>query len=765
MKDENRLVDDKEMTTGYRPKQNMSEEFKDRNWTIRNVDWTIATSPMHWKNHYNHLYNLYNGNQTNNDFKNITETYGVEYPAGKIKHIPLVRPLLNVLEGEYEQRNLNFQVRAEDTDAANGKLETISRELLDSIVQLIKSGKSVDVEMDVLEKHYKETFQTGTEIAAHHALHYYIQSQHLERGIKDLFIDKMITGTEYYRIQINRIGEDPVYDSIRPGQLYFSNNNEKWIKDCDWAVYPVRMSPTQVLDFYGERMEAEDRVKIEQWIDMYYKDAHKLNSLDEVDAMLEDTEQVDNSYASELGMLTVYNVEWKSIRKVYYVENPNPYVADAPFIKYIPENKLYTLKGESKKNLKTRFVEDLWQGVRIADDIYVDLGRVKYTRRKMSAPSKVYLTFNGPTYSGKIKPYSLIGETEDMQNLYNVLHYHKENLIAISGVKGMIMDSSQIPDFKTGSFKDNLKMWMYYKKLGVAWIDRSMEGVDKSFNQFSTYDDTLGPGLDAILGMIKHLEDLAGRIIGVNRQRMGAIYQRDGKANTENAVMQSALSTEPIFAEHDEITRQLLEDVLDACKVAWKNGYTNSYISDQYLQQIFTFAPEMSLINTGIYLTNTESDKRSIEEMKAFAFQSLQQGRLEFQDTMSLFRKSNLKDIQSEIDVAMTRRTKEFEEKQAQAGQLEAEMMKAKGEAEIEKLQAEIKKLYAESEMIVIDANNDSQKIANDVVSDNKKHDLDSQRIGLEKAQLQGNVQIAALSGNAGAAKKSVKNSKEVANK
>jgi hypothetical protein len=56
----------------------------------------------------------------------------------------------------------------------------------------------------------------------------------------------------------------------------------------------------------------------------------------------------------------------------------------------------------------------------------------------------------------------------------------------------MVMDVSQIPDFDVGDFEENLKRWMYYKKLGIAWIDRSQEGADKSFNQFSTYDDTLG---------------------------------------------------------------------------------------------------------------------------------------------------------------------------------------------------------------------------------------------------------------------------------
>ena len=728
------------LEVGFRPKQNIPEELKDLEWAQRNVDWCVSMSPIYWKNYDNHLYDLYNGVRKDEDYKHITETYGVEFPAGKIKHIPLVRPLLNVLEGEYEQRPLNFNVRSEDNDSVNMKLEKMSNNLLDSIVEMIRTegGESVDIGMDNLEKYYKEDFQTNREIAAHHALKYYINKHHLERKLKENFVDKIITGKELYRVVINRIGEDPEFVTIRPGQLYWANNNVKWVKECDWAVYPVRMSPTQILDAYGERMNPNDRTKVEDWIDQYYRDSYKLNSYQDADKIIEDTEEWNSYYAALQGMITVYNVEWKSIRKVQYVENPNPHVSDAPFIKF--EDKINNPHGARKKNLQERYVQDLWQGLRIGDDMYVDLGRVKYARRDFSKPSKVYLTFNGPTYSGKIKPYSLVKETEDLQELYDILHYHKENLIAISGVKGMVMDSSQIPDFKQGSFEANIKMWMYYKKLGTAWINRAQEGADTTYNQFGTYDDTMGPGLEAVLAIIAHLEELTGRIVGVNRQRQGSIAQREGKGTTEHALVQSALSTEPIFAEHGEFIRQALEDILDACKVAWKNGYTSSYVSDQYLQQIFTFDPESSNSDFGVYVTDLESDKRSIDELKAFSYQLVQQGMMEFDDLMPLFRKSNLMDIEKQVSTAMARKKKELAEKEGQAQAIQDQMAMAKSQSEIEKLKAEIQKIYAESQQIVMDVQNDTAKISNEAEKDRADIALETKRVALEQAELNASV-------------------------
>jgi hypothetical protein len=236
--------------------------------------------------------------------------------------------------------------------------------------------------------------------------------------------------------------------------------------------------------------------------------------------------------------------------------------------------------------------------------------------------------------------------------------------------------------------------------------------------------------------MIQHLEDLAGRIIGVNRQRMGAISQREGKGTTEHALVQSALSTEPIFAEHSEFIRQALEDILSACKVAWKNGYTSAYTSDQYLQQIFTFEPDTADSDFGVYVTNLESDKRSIDELKAFSYQLVQQGMMEFDDLMPLFRKSNLKDIEKQVSLGMQRKKAEMAEKQSQVESLQMQLQQAKTQAEISKIQAEIQKTYNEAQTLVQKAQTEKQKMINDNQNDKTKLALDAQRVSLEAAEV-----------------------------
>jgi hypothetical protein len=693
------------LSVGVRPKQNIPENLKDEEWAKRNVDWCVSMSPIFVNPPEADLYDRYNGVRSEEAFNHITNTFGIEFPAGKLKHIPLARPLLNVLQGEVEERPLNFIVRAEDTDAVNQKLEQISTQLLDTMVQLIRSGQPLDVQIDQIEKYYKTDFQTELEIGTHHALNAYINKHHLERKFFDCFRDKTITGREYYRVRINRIGEDPIFESIRPGHLYYPWDNKEWVKECDWCVYPMQMTPVQILDSFGEKLEPDDRNRLEDMIDMYSRDSYKLRGADEADRMLNNADDYRDYMSHFTNKITVYFTEWKSIRKVYFIQNPNKYVPGADFVKFIQEDKLEELNGAKRKNLQVRYVQDLWQGVRIGDTIHVDLGKVKYPVRSLSEPSKVYLTFNGPTYNGRVKPYSLVKQTNDLQDLYDVLHYHKENLIAMSGTKGSYMDLSQLPHFGDpeaegdSQFTHNLKMFLYYKKLGVAFIDRAKESADKSFNQFGTYDDTVGQGLNVVLSMIQHIEEIAGRLIGVNRQRLGAIANREGKGTTEHAIMQSNLVTEAIFNEHDEFVRHALEDILNACRITWKNGYTGIYTSDQYTQNIFTLDPSFALSDFGIYITNRFSDARSIGEIKEFAYQMVGKSLLEFEDILPLFRKSNLKDVEKTISKNLETRKKAINEQQQQAAALEMQMRNAREQSEIQKIQAEIQKILSDIQL------------------------------------------------------------------
>lgn len=727
-----------------RPKQLIPENEKDTAWAINNIDWCIGMSPFFRRTKEDRFYNIYNGKRDQAKFKAITETYGIEFPVGKFKHIPLMRPLFHRLAGQQQDRPWGTIVRASDNDAIDLKKQEMSNNILNDVIEGIKSQDTtaIDSYLDKTQKYYGEDFQAEFEIGAAHVLEDYRLKYDLEQKLWDAFVDKEITGRQQYYCRVNHLGEPPEFKVIRPGTLFYADTNVKWIREVDWAVHCVRMSPAEIIDRWGDKMNPEEIKRLENWMDMYTHDQFKVYSPAEIDQILNrDAEDVYSQTANWYEKVNVYFVEWKSERKVNLMHSPNKHEPERPFIKYISEDKLYDIKGSRKNNMQYRYVQDLWQGVRIGDDMFVDLGKVRYPRRDAQHPSRVHLSFNGLTYNGKIKPFSLVEVTEDLQDLYDIMHFHKENLIAMSGTKGSYMDLSQLPDFGTGKFEDNLKMWLYYKKMGTAFINRAQEGADPNFNQFPSYNDTIDQSLSVVLEMIKHIEEIAGRIIGVNRQQMGDLSQYDGKDTTNSAIAQSSLTTVPFFNEHDEFTRMACEDIVNACKVTYPHGYQGSYVNNQFLQTIFNVSPEFSSHDYNVYFTNRFSDQKAIADIRAWAYKLLDSQMLQFEDILPLFRKSNLRDIELTIKKGIDERRKAAAEQNREIQQLQQQLMIAKEQGEISKIQAQIGELQAKAQRLTRESELEEQALQLEAKLEGEKLSNDGRRVDLESKEIDATLQ------------------------
>jgi len=704
-----------------------------------NVDWCISMLPVFTKRQIDSSYDLYNGFRSPEDFLHITETYGIEMPAGKLKHIPLIRPMLNELVSEMEEKELKFSLFSEDPDSVAEKVQELSGRILQDVAFIIRTARSeeeLEQALDMLEREYKR-FQTETEINSLVLLKNYILRNRVDRKLVEAWLDKLISGLQFVRVNLERRGEDSAFTVIRPGDLYYADNDVRWISECDWAVYINEMTPTEILDTYGDRMRPGDIKKIEDWLDMYHKDAwYKLGPGETMDDLLKDTGMVNNSAINH--KIHVYHVEWKSIREISFLKSDNKYNPDDPFLKHIPDEQIYQLPNSRKKKIEKRYVQELWHGVRIGDEIYVDLGKYAYPQRSIASPSKVSLTFEGPTFNGKIRPYSLIKETRDLQDLYDIMHWHKENLIALSGVKGSFMDISQLPDFFKGEGKlaDNIRMWFYYRKLGAAFINRAQEGADRTFNQFPNYDDTLGAGLEAILLVITHLEDVAARITGVNRQRMGQIKQYEGKANVQTAQQTSSLITEYLFNQHDEFVERVLTSIINKLRVAYPEGTQGSFTGRDGQSQVFTLDERFPLSDYAVYLTTKKSDTRKIEELKAQSYEMVKGGVLAAEDMFRFFKRDSFPQILQEIEDSVVKRRQEMMQMQQRQQQLIEQLETAKGQAEIQKLQAQAQELQAKIDKYAREIAVDERALEVQREANIGKLENDKARVALEAKQL-----------------------------
>lgn len=77
------------------------------------------------------------------------------------------------------------------------------------------------------------------------------------------------------------------------------------------------------------------------------------------------------------------------------------------------------------------------EGIKIGEEIYITRGESKYIIRSVSEPKDCSLSINGMFFSDKNgNPLSIVLNTMDLQDKYDLLIYYRDNLIATSGTVG-----------------------------------------------------------------------------------------------------------------------------------------------------------------------------------------------------------------------------------------------------------------------------------------------------------------------------------------
>ena len=124
------------------PQQFISEKEKTDEWCDQWVNAVVgymSYSESPYKNSRVHdiqNYNIYNGHIELNDFKYITEQYGMAYPA-RLVNYPIISPKIDLLVGEDLRRPMDIKVNTVNKEAVirkqDVKVSLIMKELVGDI--------------------------------------------------------------------------------------------------------------------------------------------------------------------------------------------------------------------------------------------------------------------------------------------------------------------------------------------------------------------------------------------------------------------------------------------------------------------------------------------------------------------------------------------------------------------------------------------------------------------------------------------------------
>jgi len=637
-------------------------------------------------------YDLFNGRFNKADLEYVCNPLGLgdnEFPA-TLQHYDVTSPPLNLLIGEETKRNDNCIVISESTNDINRKQAAIKQK----IVELLKHKLQAEIDPSTVDpnnplptpeqiiKYEKHNVSDLIESQANKLLKHLKKYLNTKEQFKKGWKDALIAGEEIYWTGVGN--DEVIFRRCNPLNTTVVLDGDTDFIDDALAVIEIRMlAPNSIIDEFGSDLTPTQVSEIEA-IAKRFTSAYSLANINPtftidkqggvVDTGLSNFASINStagSFNSEL--IRVVRIEWKSMKKLYYLNYLDE--NDLPVEQLVDESFNLAIFKQSFPSATTEeiWVSEAWEGVKIGDNIFVNVQPKPNQRRRMDNPYHCKLGYTGLIYNATNSvSVSLVDRIKPYQYLYNIIAYRLELAFASDQGKIMLMDLAQIPR----SEGIDIDRWMYYlKAMKIGFVNSFEEGKKGShigklsnFNQFQSIDLSLANTIQQYIDTLNYIRQQIAFISGVSPQRLGAIENRELVGNVERSVQQSALITEYLFDSHDEVKRRVYTALIECAKIAYREGKKIQYILDDMGIELLELE-EAQLDNSefNVFISNTSKDLMILESLKQLSQAALNSDKADLSTLIDTIINDNPADIVRTLqrgEAAKYERDKEMQQQQ-----------------------------------------------------------------------------------------------------
>lgn len=718
----------------------MSANSRSDDYLMERIDRAI-TELVFPKYKLQKAYNYYNGKRDAEQFRYLEENFGIGNPTS-MEFTPLIRKHIDALIGDYLDTPLLPKVSCKDKETISNitreKELKINKEIYqylqshlnNQILSFLSNGSitdsAVENQMSKLVEDINNNFISEYEIAAQNVIEYVIQSRNIDliNKLKNLLLDLLVTGSTFYRVKPSPNEENISIESLSPLNTFVDRNPmSAYVKDGYRVVVRYWMTKYQILNIYGEHLDAESINELEEMFEHYYDSSHiyiramenqRGGQILEGDGAGLDAGKgvvpgfpADTYETYNYRLLPVFEVEWKDIDK----------------------------EGDL-------FVENRYEGVRIGQSIYVLTGKSQNVIRSKDDPTHCGLSVNGIYFMNRdTQPYSLVLQCAHLQDQYDLVTYYKNNIIASSGSVGDWIDVSCLPTFLGKDLTERLIKFQAYKKQGMGPIDTSQEG--RAFNNnttFAGFDDTLKTDtIQAFELALDRIEATCSSITGVFRERLNGIQAKDAVSNIAVGQQNSYTITRPIYQQMDTLSIDILSDCLNQAKIVWKKGLTGVLILGDKGQRVFTALPKyFTHTDYDVHITSSTQIMEEMKNIQQIVIEFIKSGQLDPDIIVDALTARGLTELKQKIASAVTKRRQEqenmgklqqqLEEMQKQNQQLQQQLQQAQGKIESlneAKIEIEKQRVQNEADINWYNARTNRDKSQSDAENDTKRTDIE----------------------------------------
>jgi len=676
------------------PKQRIPFSQKDDKWKEDCVNAFINLSKFgisERRSYLKSLYDYYNGVIDEEDYNYVLKPYGKtrsHFPS-KLRNYPIIKPIIDLLLGEKSKRPLEYTVTVQNADSISMKEEALKNLILSNLKAkfLAELAKQQEVELPEqqeppLPKQVAEEFERSyvdhRAVMGQAALNYMMYYNEVYDKFQKLFFHFLVTGETYSHKGVRR--DEVFYEVVNPLDIDYDKDPDiDFVEDADWAIIRKYSHASTIIDIFGEYLSDEQVLELESPTHTS-AEAYLLYRAEASGAD-------DNIYRNRL--IEIITVYWKSRKRIGFVTYDDPNTGNTEMFDVEEGYKLPQELKDLNAKMEWEWVNEVWEGTRIDRRFFINVRPYKNQRSSLDNPSRCKLPINGRKYSDiNSQSVSLVSLGIAYQLNYNIYKYRLE--LAIARSKDIIaqFDINMIPK------NWDMDKFMYFVEgTGIAWVDYNKEGIQLSPQHQSVLDMSIKT-ISQYLTLLESIMVEWEKVSGVTRQRQGQMSSYEGKATSQQSIVQSSHITEDIFRKFANFERRELQGLLDYSKEAWLNGKKAMYVMpDGSMDEIDVEPVTHMEAEYGIFVSDAGKDAEKKQKIEGLAQAAVQNG-VPMSTVISIFESDSFSQIKDKIKQA---------EKQAD------ELRKAQEQAQQQQQQAELQLQQQQVQQAALDKEKDRQ--------------------------------------------------------
>ena len=669
------------------PQQKLPLSKKNKKWRESCVEAYIELSQYgvnERKDDLKRLYDYYNGVIYEDDYRYVTQPYGksrTNFPS-KMRNYPIIKPIIDLLLGEKSKRPLNYTVTVQNGDAVSQKEKAKQQAIYQNLqqrflkvlaetnpeaMQNIETPEDIPMPKEIADQ-FENSYVDNRAIKGQHAITYIMQSQEVYDKLQKAWFHFLVSGEVYTHRGVRN--KEPFYEVLNPIDIDYDKDPDiEFVEDGDWALVRKYVHASSVVDSFYESLTEEQVLELEEPRQsdpesyLLYRRARAGSD--------------PNTYRNRL--IEVVTVYWKSRKRIGFLEYMDP---ETGAMEEMEVDETFRLPKEMKDmgaKVTYLWVNEVWEGTRIDGRFYININPVANQRISIDNASTCKLPINGRKYSDiNADNISLVSLGIPYQLNYNIFKYRME--LAIARSKDIIsqFDINMIPK------KWDMDKFMYYVEgTGIAWVDYNKEGIQLNPQHQSVLDMSIKT-ISQYITLLESILNEWEKISGVSRQRQGTIGAYEGKASSQQAILQSSHITEDLFRKFARLEQRDLQALLDYSKEAWLTGKQGMFVMPDGTTDFLDLDTLQHMeSNYGIFVSDAGKDQQRLDQIKGLAQAMIQNG-TKASMVAEMFESENFSQIKGKLKAA-EKAAEELEQAQQQAQQQQAQQQMQMQQQEMER--------------------------------------------------------------------------------